>query len=128
MLDPGARWGPTGRPDYAGLLTYAGMPYTEDPDELEGVDVAILGLLDDLVSDRPGTRYGPRAIRDASLGTGTHLEAQVNPFTDLRDRLRRCAGRPGRCAALTPGDRGHRWRRGTCRRRPTCFGRRPLDR
>ena len=84
MLDPGARWGPTGRPDYAGLLTYAGMPYTEDPDELEGVDVAILGLLGDLVSDRPGTRYGPRAIRDASLGTGTHLEAQVNPFTDLQ--------------------------------------------
>ena len=42
------------------------------------------GSLDDLVSDRPGTRYGPRAIRDASLGTGTHLEAQVNPFTDLQ--------------------------------------------
>jgi agmatinase len=85
MLDPGARWGATGRPDYAGLLTYAGMPYTEDPAEVEGADVAIVGApFDDLVSDRPGTRYGPRAIRDASLGSGTHLEAKVNPFTELR--------------------------------------------
>src|SRR5437870_4937165 len=29
------------KPDYAGLLTFAGMPYTQDPDELRGVDVAI---------------------------------------------------------------------------------------
>jgi agmatinase len=85
MIDPGERWGPTGRPDYAGLLTYAGLPYTEDPAELEGVDVAIVGApFDDLVSDRPGTRYGPRAIRDASLGSGTHLQAKINPLTELR--------------------------------------------
>ncbi len=85
MLDPGARWGPEGKPDYAGLPTYAGMPYTEDPAELEGVDVAIVGApFDDLVSDRPGTRYGPRAIRGASFGAGAHLEAKVDPFTALR--------------------------------------------
>ena len=28
---------------YAGLLTFGGLPYTEDPAELEGVDVAIVG-------------------------------------------------------------------------------------
>src|SRR5688500_11562765 len=85
MLDPGTRWGDYGKPDYAGLPTYGGMPYTEDPAELEGCDVAIVGApFDDLVSDRPGTRYGPRAIRAAAFGTGEHLEAKVDGLTDLR--------------------------------------------
>jgi agmatinase len=85
MLDPGARWRGGERPDYAGLPTYGGMPYTEDPVELEGVDVAIVGApFDDLVSDRPGTRYGPRAIRAATWGSGAHLEAKINPLTELR--------------------------------------------
>ena len=43
------------------------MPYTEDPAELAGVDVAIVGApIDELISDLPGTRFGPRAIRAAS--------------------------------------------------------------
>lgn len=85
MLEPGARWGDYGKPDYAGLPTYGGMPYTEDPAELEGIDVAIIGApFDDLVSDRPGTRYGPRAIRGASLGSGAHLEAKIDPLKALR--------------------------------------------
>jgi agmatinase len=85
MIDPGARWRGGEKPDYAGLLTYGGLPYTEDAAELEGVDVAIVGApFDDLVSDRPGTRYGPRAIRGASWGSGAHLEAKINPFTALR--------------------------------------------
>ena len=67
MLDPLERWKAIGlpdKPDYAGLLTFAGMPYTQDPAELDGVDVAVVGApTDDLVSDRPGTRFGPRAIR-----------------------------------------------------------------
>jgi agmatinase len=85
MIDPHARWRGTPKPDYAGLLTYGGMPYTEDPDELAGVDVAIVGApFDDLVSDRPGARFGPRAIRAASFGAGAHLEANVDPLTKLR--------------------------------------------
>jgi agmatinase len=85
MIDPQARWGGTGKPDYAGLLSYGGMPYTEDPGELSGADVAIVGApFDDLVSDRPGTRFGPRAIRAASWGAGRHLEAGVDPLGDLR--------------------------------------------
>ena len=65
MIDPLRRWAEHGyKPDYAGLLTWSGLPYTEDPAELDGVDVAIVGApTDDLVSERPGARYGPRAIR-----------------------------------------------------------------
>jgi agmatinase len=86
MLDPCARWSHIGeKPDYAGLLTFCGLPYTEDPAELAGVDAAILGApMDDLVSDGPGTRHGPRAIRAASALPGAHLEAGIDAFTSLR--------------------------------------------
>ena len=77
MIDPLERWREYGeKPDYAGLLTFSGMPYTQDAAELAGVDVAIVGApTDDLVSDRPGTRFGPRAIRAARCPPGPHLEA-----------------------------------------------------
>jgi agmatinase len=86
VIDPLERWRQYGeKPDYAGLLTFAGMPYTQDPAELAGVDVAIVGApTDDLVSDRPGTRFGPRAIRAASCPPGPHLEAKVDGFDRLR--------------------------------------------
>jgi agmatinase len=86
MIDPLSRWAQYGeKPDFAGLLTFAGVPYTEDPAELAGVDVAIVGApTDDLVSDRPGTRFGPRAIRSASCPPGPHLEAGVDAFAELR--------------------------------------------
>ncbi|HST25086.1 MAG TPA: agmatinase [Gaiellaceae bacterium] len=86
MIDPLARWQPLGdKPDYAGLLTFVGVPYTEDPAELRGVDVAIVGApVDDLVSDRPGARFGPRAIRAASCPPGRHLEAGIDAFRELR--------------------------------------------
>jgi agmatinase len=85
MIDPEARWARYGKPDYAGLLTFAGVVYTEDPAELAGFDVAVVGApMDDLVSDRPGTRLAPRAIRGASSTSGPHLEAGVDAFADLR--------------------------------------------
>jgi len=86
VIDPLERWRRFGeKPDFAGLLTYGGQPYTEDPAELAGADVAIVGApTDDLVSDRPGTRYGPRAIRAASCPPGPHLEAGVDALAELR--------------------------------------------
>jgi agmatinase len=86
MIDPLERWREYGeKPDYAGLLTFSGVPYTQDPAELAGVDVAIVGApTDDLVSDRPGARFGPRAIRAASCPPGPHLEAGVDGFHVLR--------------------------------------------
>ncbi len=86
MIDPYHRWAKHGeKPDYAGLLSFGGAPYTEDPAELEGIDVAIVGApMDDLVSDRPGTRMAPRAIRAASCPPGPHLEVKVDAFEALR--------------------------------------------
>src|SRR5262245_46552985 len=60
------------------------MPLAQEPEHLAGVDVAIVGApTDDLVSDRPGTRYAPRAIRAASCPPGPHLEAGVDAFAEL---------------------------------------------
>jgi agmatinase len=86
VIDPLERWAPYGeKPDYAGLLTYGGAGYTQDPAELRGFDVAIVGApTDDLVSDRPGARFAPRAIRAASCPPGPHLEAGVDAFEALR--------------------------------------------
>jgi agmatinase len=86
VIDPLERWRQYGeKPDYAGLPSFSGMPYTEDPRELAGADVAIVGApTDDLVSDRPGTRFGPRGIRAASCPPGPHLEAGVDGFAELR--------------------------------------------
>jgi agmatinase len=86
VIDPLQRWRRYGeKPDFAGLLSFGGAPYTEDPAELTGADVAIVGApTDDLVSDRPGARFAPRAIRAASCPPGPHLEAKVDAFEALR--------------------------------------------
>jgi agmatinase len=86
VIDPLERWRRYGeKPDYAGPLTFGGVPLTQDPAELDGVDVAIVGApTDDLVSDRPGTRFAPRAIRAASCPPGPHLEAKLDAFAELR--------------------------------------------
>jgi agmatinase len=70
---------------WAGLLTFAELPYTEDAAELEGVDVAIVGApMDDLVSDLPGARFGPRAIRGATPTSAYHLESRIDWWETLR--------------------------------------------
>jgi agmatinase len=85
MLDPARRWGRFGKPDYAGLLSYAGLPWTEEAADLADVDVAIVGApMDDLVSDRPGARFGPRGIRGASLQAGPSVETGIDPLAELR--------------------------------------------
>lgn len=53
---------------FVGLVSFAGQPAQEDWSKLEGVDVAILGIpIDTASSYRVGTRFGPRAIREASM-------------------------------------------------------------
>jgi agmatinase len=86
MLDPDARWAGIGhRPEWGGLPTYAGLPYATGVEALAGVDVAIVGApFDELTTDRPGARFGPRAIRAASLPPGRHVIAGVDPLEVLR--------------------------------------------
>ena len=51
-------------PSFGGALSFMRRKYTRD---LEGVDVAVTGIpLDTATSNRPGARFGPRAIRAAS--------------------------------------------------------------
>src|SRR4029079_9185216 len=53
-------------PAYGGIPTVSDLPLVLDPSDLAGVDVAIVGApIDETVSNRPGSRYGPRAIRAA---------------------------------------------------------------
>lgn len=57
-------YGTRAEPTYSGALSFLRRKYTK---ELEGVDVAVIGVPFDLATtNRPGTRLGPRAIRAAS--------------------------------------------------------------
>ena len=76
-------------PGYAGLATFEKLPFVLDPAALADADVAIVGApMDDMASNRPGTRFGPRAIRLAFEGGGEparwHLDLGVDPFAVLQ--------------------------------------------
>ena len=76
-------------PGYSGVNTFNKVPLVLEPQELTGADVAILGApMDDLVTHRPGTRFGPRAIRSCLEGGGPpkayHMDLGVDPFAELK--------------------------------------------
>jgi agmatinase len=63
----GDRRGPAHDPTYAGALSFMRRRYSKD---VAGCDLAIWGVPFDLaVSNRPGTRFGPRAIRQPARET-----------------------------------------------------------
>ncbi len=76
-------------PSYAGVgVTWCRTPLAGEPGDLEGADVVILGApFDEAVSNRPGTRFGPRAIRTAEdVGaepSRPSMELGVDPFEVL---------------------------------------------
>lgn len=75
-------------PSYAGIGTFDKLPLVLDPEELRGVDVAIVGApIDETTVGRPGTRFGPRAIRLADpAGAGDerpHMDLGVDPYEVL---------------------------------------------
>jgi agmatinase len=75
-------------PTYVGPSTFSNLPWITDPAELEArqVDVAIVGApFDDMVTHRPGARFGPRAIREAQNSSGNlnSLQLDVRPFEEL---------------------------------------------
>jgi len=70
-------------PAYSGALSFLRRNYTRD---LTGVDIAVLGVPFDLAtSNRPGARFGPRAVREASaeLAWGPHFPWAFDPFDRL---------------------------------------------
>ncbi|OED37363.1 agmatinase [Chromatiales bacterium (ex Bugula neritina AB1)] len=55
---------PRARPRYVGLPTFLRAPYNED---LQNTDVGIIGVpFDGGVTNRPGSRHGPREVRNQS--------------------------------------------------------------
>ncbi len=77
-------------PAYSGIQTFAKLPLVLDPDELEGADAVILGApIDELVSYRPGARFGPRAIREAdpiawAPTSMPNMDVGLDPFVALK--------------------------------------------
>jgi agmatinase len=71
-------------PRYAGPSTFARLPELRD---VQRCDVAILGIpFDSGTSFRPGARFGPMAVRQASrhLRTQYHPAHEVEPFLELQ--------------------------------------------
>ena len=67
-------------PRYAGPSTFARLPELRD---VEKCDVAIVGIpFDAGTSFRPGARFGPQSIRQASrhLRTNYHPNYDIEPF------------------------------------------------
>jgi len=75
-------------PHYAGINTFLKAPYVEDVRDAGKYDVAILGApFDGGTTFRPGTRFGPQAIRRISaLYTPYNFEIGV----DLREQMTMC--------------------------------------
>jgi len=74
---------------FAGVaLTFARVPLAVTPDDLAGADVAILGAPFDLaVTHRPGTRFGPRAVRqaeDVGVDRRVSMELGIDPYEALK--------------------------------------------
>ena len=61
-------------PRYTGVRTFARCPLVDDPAD---VDVAVLGIpFDTGTTNRPGARFGPEAIRSASIALRPYNAAQ----------------------------------------------------
>ena len=71
-------------PRYAGSSTFARVP---EIDRVSDYDVAVLGVpFDTGTSYRPGARFGPMAVRQASrhLRPGHHVELDITPLTQIQ--------------------------------------------
>jgi agmatinase len=76
-------------PSYVGSTTFQKLPLCPDDGSLaaSGAEVAIVGApFDDAASNRPGARFGPRAIRAATYTSGDLWSLQLD--TEVFSRLR----------------------------------------
>lgn len=70
-------------PTYAGVTSFLRCKYSRD---LDGIDVAVTGVpLDTATTNRPGTRFGPRAIRTESthISWGRPYNWDFQPLDEL---------------------------------------------
>jgi len=83
--DPYTEYDDFNLPAYVGIPSFQKLPWISDADALaaERPDIAIVGApFDDAVSHRPGARFGPRAIRQASYHSGAinSLQLGIEPY------------------------------------------------
>jgi agmatinase len=83
--DPYTAYDEFNLPAYVGLPTFQKLPYVTDAAALAArrPDIAIVGApFDDAVSHRPGARFGPRAIRQATYHAGdlNSLQLEIEPL------------------------------------------------
>ncbi len=76
---------PRARPRYTGVATFFRSPFTQD---LADTDIGIIGVpFDGGVTNRPGARHGPRAVRDqSSLLRRFNAVTGAAPFAACRVR------------------------------------------
>ena len=69
---------------FGGLSTFGQRPFLTEPSDLDAwqPDVAIVGApFDNSTSNRPGARFGPRAIRTQAYEPGTyHMDLDIEIF------------------------------------------------
>jgi agmatinase len=82
-VPPGLR-AQLGGPSYEGPATFAQRPLLTEPEQLDEwqPDVAVVGAPFDVsTTNRPGARYGPRALRAQAYNPGTyHLDLGIEVF------------------------------------------------
>ncbi len=108
-------------PRFAGISTFMRLPILDAAKAPGEIDIALLGIpFDGATTNRPGTRLGPRQVREASslmrlVNYGTHVapyslavcadvgDVPVNPI-DVADTLRRIEAMIARLSAggVTP--------------------------
>lgn len=84
--------GPDNQPNFMGISTFAHAPFALTQEELRSLepDVAIIGAPVDMgVVNRPGARFGPRAIRQAGYSGSPnerlyHMGLDVYPMRELK--------------------------------------------
>lgn len=76
---------PQTQPRFSGIPTFFRVPYEQD---LAQVDIGVIGVpFDGGVTNRPGTRHGPRELRNqSSLSRRINTATGVQPFDGLRVR------------------------------------------
>jgi len=76
-------YGTAAESTYGGITSFMRRRYSRD---LRGVDVVVSGVpFDTATTNRPGTRFGPRAIRAAStqMASARHSPWEFDPFDAL---------------------------------------------